>query len=156
MTLRQTLTQSFAVSRVCVKNDADCDAHLLTECDAVSSTMEKGRLNPTIPGWLIEEIQADLQQLGKGSRVHGGAQSLVMTALMLYLSLPQGDRLRLARMITARDRDSVMRDFQSHWIPRVVHAVGVLGEDYSESLVGAARAQERKSHSGGKREARRA
>ncbi len=101
---------------------------------------EPKRRAPRLPEWLIDQIDPDIDALGRGAQHHGGSQSLFITALLLYLDLPKADRLELAALMSSRAEASVLRDFDSHWIGRAMKALSELGETSVPTLEGAVQA----------------
>jgi len=102
--------------------------------------METVRLHPTVPDWLKAAIDPDCIEVGTGPRKLGGDQAVIMAALLLYLRLPRADRLRLARMISARDERSVVADLETHWISKAIDAISELGEGSVVTLESAVQA----------------
>lgn len=96
---------------------------------------EAKRINPRLPQWITEQIEPDIASIGRGKTRYGGSQSVLMTALLLYLELPEAERLRLAESITARSEESVRRDFDASWLTKAIRAITALGEEDAAAFV---------------------
>lgn len=99
------------------------------------------RFNPTLPEWLHEMLDAEKRELGPGDKTHGAAQRVAMAALTLYFALPVSDRRNLARLMSKREKSSVSRDFDAHWIGQAINSISELGEAEALQFVKGMRAR---------------
>ncbi|MCC6907058.1 MAG: hypothetical protein IT430_03875 [Phycisphaerales bacterium] len=127
-----------------VKNDV----HFHHGSSAVLCHMPKGRqrFNPTLPDWLYPMLEEEKRALGPGDKTHGAAQRVAMAALMIYFALPEDDRRNLARLMSKREKPSVSRDFEAHWIGDAIEAISELGEAETMQFVKGMRARLERLH----------
>lgn len=91
-----------------------------------------------MPTWFREWIEPELLMMGAPTAKKDGSKLVTCAALWLYMSLPEKDRRRLARVFEMSDEHMVRQTADAHWLTQVIRAVTSQGEDAARRILGRA------------------